>query len=97
MGLTDMLWGKGGDSKSTIPNAVKKEKMYTLTNLGRQQTENLEGDEVEFNLLATMTTRRAWSIDDISKETRLGSQQVRFELVRLIKQGMVKPIGANGE
>jgi predicted Rossmann fold nucleotide-binding protein DprA/Smf involved in DNA uptake len=94
MGFTDIIWGK---SKGQIPNGIKKEHMFTLTNLGRQQAENLEGDETEFNLIATMTTRRAWSIDDLSKETRLEGQQVRFELKRLMKQGMVKPIGASGE
>lgn len=84
-------------SKSTIPNAVKKEAMFTLTNLGRQQADQLEGDDEDFSVLATMTTRRAWSIEDLSKETKMSDVKVKHQLQRLGKQGMVKTIGASGD
>jgi predicted HTH transcriptional regulator len=93
MGFNELLFGK-----TATPGAgIKKENMFTLTNLGRQQVENLEGDELEFEMLSTMSTRRAWSIDDLSRQTKMESNKVRHELKRFIKQGMVKTIGASGE
>jgi hypothetical protein len=93
MGFTDMLFGKS----ATPGGGIKKEAMFTLTNLGRQQVENLEGDETEFEVLSTMSTRRAWSINDLSRETKMEANKTRHELKRFIKQGMVKTIGASGE
>lgn len=84
-------------SKNTIPGAAKKEAMFTLTNLGRQQVDTLEGAETEFDILAVMATRKAWSIDDIAKEAKLPDNKVRYELQLLVKKGFVKPIGQTGE
>lgn len=84
-------------SKSNVPSQVRKDKMYTLTQLGRQQVDTLEGDEVEFSILATMATRRAWSMDDISKEARISIDKVQHELKTLMSKGFVKTIGAQGD
>lgn len=90
----DLLWGKG---KSTIPASIKKEKMYTLTNLGREQVEELQGDEQDFGVLATMSKRRAWSLDDLSHELKMPTNKVYHELQRHMGQGFVKTIGADGD
>lgn len=84
-------------SKSNIPSQVRKEAMYTLTNLGRQQAEELQGDEVEFSILSTMLSRRAWSMDDISKESHMSVDKVKHELSVLMRRGFIKTIGAQGE
>ena len=93
MGFSEILFGK----TSAPGSGIKKEAMFTLTNLGRQQVENLEGDETEFDVLSTMSTRRAWSLVDLARETKMDVIKVRHELKRFIKQGMVKTIGASGE
>lgn len=95
MGFSPMklLWGK---QSSAIPASVKKEKMYTLTNLGREQVEELKGDEQDFGLLATMKQRRAWSLEDLSNELKMPSNKVFHELRRHIGQGFVKTIGPDG-
>ena len=83
-------------SNSKIPAAAKKEKMYTLTNLGREQVEELRGDEQDFGLLATMKQRRAWSLDDLSHELKMPENKVFHELQRHKGQGFVKLIGPDG-
>jgi hypothetical protein len=96
MGLTDMLWGKA--TGQPVPSNIQKEKMYTLTNQGRQQVESMAGDEgVEFDVLSAMTTKRAWSLKDLGAAVKLGPSQCWYEVRVLMKQGFVKPIGANGE
>ena len=89
----NLLWGK---QSSTIPASVKKEKMYTLTNLGREQVEELKGDEQDFGLLATMKQRRAWSLEDLSAELKMPTNKVYHELKKHIAQGFVKTIGPDG-
>lgn len=84
------------DRQSTIPVSVKKEKMYTLTNLGREQVEELRGDEQDFGLLATMKQRRAWSLEDISRELKMPTNKIYYELQRHMAQGFVKTIGPDG-
>ncbi len=86
-----------GGGSTTIPAAVKKEKMYTLTNLGREQVEELKGDEQDFGLLATMTKRRAWSLKDLSDELKMPTNKVYHELQRHMSQGFIKTIGADGD
>lgn len=89
----NLLWGSK-DSK--IPAAVKKEKMYTLTNLGREQVEELRGDENDFGLLATMKMRRAWSLEDLGHELKMPTNKVFHELQRHIGQGFIKVANPEG-
>ena len=96
MGLPNPINILFGRQSSTIPASVKKEKMYTLTNLGREQVEELKGDEQDFGLLATMKQRRAWSLEDLSAELKMPSNKVFHELRRHIGQGFVKTIGPDG-
>ena len=88
----NMITGK----HSTIPANVKKEKMYTLTNLGKEQVEELMGDEQDFGVLATMKQRRAWSLQDLGGELHMPTNKVYHELQRHMRQGFVKTIGADG-
>lgn len=83
-------------SKNTIPGQAKNDRMFTLTNLGRQQLDSMDGSEGEYIYLATMATRKAWSIDDLSKETRYADAKVLTDLKYLVKKGFVKTLGADG-
>lgn len=85
-----------GKSSSRIPANVKKEKMYTLTNSGREQVEELRGDEQDFGLLATMKQRHAWSLEDLSSELKLSTNKVFEQLKRHIGQGFVKVANQDG-
>lgn len=83
-------------TRNRIPAATRKEKMYTLTNLGREQVEELRGDEQDFGLLATMKQRRAWSLEDLSHELKMPSSKVFHELQRHVGQGFVKVASPDG-
>ncbi len=81
-------------SRSGVPDSAKKDMMFELTNLGRKEVDQLEGDEAEFPIMASLH-HRAMSMEDLSKETHLDLNKVKFELRRLVRQGKVKTVGAN--
>jgi DNA-binding PadR family transcriptional regulator len=89
----DFIYG----SKNKIPANIKKEKMYTLTNSGREQVEELRGDEQDFGLLATMKNRHAWSLDDLSHEVKLPTRKVFEDIKRNQARGFIKVANAEGD
>ncbi len=81
-------------SRSDVPSAMKKERMYELTNLGRKEVENLEPSDAEFPVMASLH-HKAMSIQDINDETHLGEKKVEFMIKKLEAKGMVKRAGVN--
>lgn len=83
-------------SRTQVPSAGKKEAMYTLTNLGREQLESMQGNEPEFDIISTMGTRRAWNVEDLSQAVKAPVKGVQHSIDRLVKQHFVKTVGADG-
>lgn len=81
--------------QGTVPGTTQKDMMFELTNLGRKEVDQLEGDEAEFPIMAALH-HKAMSMEEIDKETHLGIAKIKFELRRLVKQLKVKTVGANG-
>jgi hypothetical protein len=84
-------------SKTPMSDAAKKERMWTLTNLGKQQLDTLDGSEPEFPYLSAMISKKAWSVDDLSTAVKCTEGRVVHDLRWLEKKGFLKIIGTSGE
>jgi hypothetical protein len=97
MGLQDLdpmeiMWGKS----SKVPSVTKKEKIYTLTPIGKNKADNIDNSEQDFELLSTMQLRKAWNIKDLSHELDMPTNEVSHGVQRNIGRGFIKTVGDNG-